>query len=34
MEPSDDRSSWRVRQMLVDPEGLNDWVLKLDVDLF
>ncbi len=24
---------WRVQQMLVDPEGLNDWVLELDVDL-
>jgi len=33
VQPSDDRASWRVQQMLVDPEGLNDWVLELDVDL-
>jgi superfamily II RNA helicase len=31
--PADDRASWRVQQMLVDPEGLNDWVAELDVDL-
>jgi superfamily II RNA helicase len=31
--PADDRVSWRVQQMLVDPEGLNDWVVELDVDL-
>ena len=33
VQPSDDRTTWRVQQMLVDPEGLNDWVLELDVDL-
>ena len=33
VEPSDDRARWRVQQMLVDPEDLNDWVLELDVDL-
>jgi superfamily II RNA helicase len=33
VEPSDDRASWRVQQMLVDPEGLNDWVMELDVEL-
>jgi superfamily II RNA helicase len=33
VEPSDDRARWRVQQMLVDPEGLNDWLLELDVDL-
>ncbi len=33
VEPSDDRSRWRVQQMLVDSDGLNDWVLELDVDL-
>jgi superfamily II RNA helicase len=33
VQPSDDRSSWRVQQMLVDPEGLNDWVAEIDVDL-
>jgi len=33
VEPSADRLRWRVEQMLVDAEGLNDWVLELDVDL-
>ena len=33
VQPSEDRTTWRVQQMLVDPEGLNDWVLDLDVDL-
>jgi hypothetical protein len=33
VEPSEDRTRWRVQQMLVDPEDLNDWVLELDVDL-
>ena len=33
VQPADDRASWRVQQMLVDDEGLNDWVLELDVDL-
>jgi hypothetical protein len=33
VKPSDDGVSWRVEQMLVDPEGLNDWVAELDVDL-
>jgi superfamily II RNA helicase len=28
-----DRESWRVQQMLVDPEGLNDWVTEVGVDL-
>jgi superfamily II RNA helicase len=31
--PDAERSRWRVQQMLVDPEGLNDWVMELDVDL-
>jgi superfamily II RNA helicase len=31
--PSDDGHAWRVQQMLVDPEGLNDWVAELEVDL-
>jgi hypothetical protein len=30
--PADDRS-WRVEQMLVDTEGLNDWVAEIGVDL-
>ena len=33
VQPSDDRTTWKVQQMLVDPEGLDDWVLELDVDL-
>jgi hypothetical protein len=31
--PSEDKQSWRVQQMLVDPEGNNDWVAEFDVDL-
>jgi hypothetical protein len=31
--PSDDKQSWRVQQMLVDPEGHNDWVAEFEVDL-
>jgi hypothetical protein len=30
---AEDRSSWRVQQMLVDAAGLNDWVAEVDVDL-
>jgi hypothetical protein len=30
---AEDRASWRVQQMLIDPSGLNDWVAELDVDL-
>jgi hypothetical protein len=33
VQPSEDRATWRVQQMLVDPEGLNDWVAELEVDL-
>ena len=33
VEPAEDRTTWRVQQMLVDPEGLNDWVAELEVDL-
>jgi len=33
VQPSDDRTTWRVQQMLVDPEGLNDWVAEIEVDL-
>jgi hypothetical protein len=33
VEVSDDRATWRVQQMLVDPEGLDDWVLEIEVDL-
>ena len=30
---AEDRSSWRVQQMLIDPAGLSDWVAEVDVDL-
>ncbi len=31
--PSEDKKSWRVQQMLVDPKGDNDWVAEFEVDL-
>jgi len=31
--PSEDHKSWRVQQMLVDPEEHNDWVAEFEVDL-
>lgn len=31
--PSDDKTHWRVQQMLIDPEEHNDWVAEFDVDL-
>jgi hypothetical protein len=31
--PSDNKKSWRVQQMLVDPDEHNDWVAEFDVDL-
>jgi superfamily II DNA/RNA helicase len=31
--PSEDQSTWRVQQMLVDPEGHNDWVAEFEIDL-
>ena len=31
--PSEDKKSWRVQQMLIDPEENNDWVAEFDVDL-
>jgi len=31
--PSEDNKSWRVQQMLVDPEEHNDWVAEFEVDL-
>jgi superfamily II RNA helicase len=31
--PAEDKKSWRVQQMLVDPEGDNDWVAEFVVDL-
>ena len=31
--PSEDRSHWRVQQMLIDPGEANDWVAEFDADL-
>ncbi len=31
--PSEDKKTWRVQQMLVDPEGHNDWVAEFEVGL-
>ncbi len=31
--PSEDKRTWKVQQMLVDPEEHNDWVAEFDVDL-
>ena len=31
--PAEDRKTWRVQQMLVDPDEANDWVLELEVNL-
>ncbi len=31
--PAEDKRSWRVQQMLVDPAEANDWVAEFDVDL-
>jgi superfamily II RNA helicase len=31
--PSEDKKTWRVQQMLVDPEGHNDWAAEFVVDL-
>jgi superfamily II RNA helicase len=33
VRPSEDKTSWRVQQMLVDVEGLNDWVAECEVDI-
>lgn len=33
MLPSEDKLSWRVQQMLIDPQDHNDWVAEFDVDL-
>lgn len=33
VEPSEDGKTWRVCQVLVDPEGLNDWQVEFSVDL-
>jgi hypothetical protein len=31
--PAEDKKTWRVQQMLVDPAGDNDWVAEFEVDL-
>jgi hypothetical protein len=31
--PSEDKKTWRVQQMLIDPEEHNDWVAEFEVDL-
>ena len=31
--PSEDKSRWRVQQMLIDPAGANDWVAEFDIGL-
>lgn len=31
--PSEDKRSWRVQQMLVDPAEHNDWVAEFEIDL-
>ena len=33
VRPSEDKRTWRVQQMLVDPEEHNDWVTEFEVDL-
>jgi superfamily II RNA helicase len=33
VETIDDGRGWLVQQMLIDPEGANDWVLEIDVDI-
>ena len=31
--PSEEKRSWKVQQMLIDPDEHNDWVAEFDVDL-
>ena len=33
VEPSEDKKTWRVEQVLVDADGLNDWVAEFLVDV-
>jgi superfamily II RNA helicase len=33
VEPAEDGRTWRLEQMLIDEEGLNDWVAVVSVDL-
>ncbi len=31
--PSEDKTRWRIQQMLIDPDEANDWTAEFDVDL-
>ncbi|MFN7141354.1 MAG: DUF3516 domain-containing protein, partial [Limisphaerales bacterium] len=31
--PQEDKTRLRVQQVLVDPEGLNDWIAEFEIDL-
>ena len=31
--PAEDRNTWRVQQVLVDPDEHNDWIVEFEVDL-
>ena len=33
VQPAPDGARWIVQQILVDPDGFNDWVLELEADL-
>jgi superfamily II RNA helicase len=33
VKPSEDKKTWRVQQMLIDPQGHNDWVAEFAIDL-
>ena len=33
VDPSDDRRTWRVQQVLIDPALHNDWMAEWEVDL-
>jgi hypothetical protein len=33
VSPSNEQQTWRVEQMLVDPEMINDWVAEFEVDV-
>lgn len=33
VQPSEDKRHWRVQQVLVDPEGHNDWIAEFDVNI-
>jgi hypothetical protein len=33
VKPSEDKNTWNVQQMIVDPDDENDWVVEFEVDL-